>query len=103
MALNDGKKIHLQMSSAIQGLVFWFSFPLSRQAFQTPPPTSHMAVQAQSWGVQRVALEGPPRQVGGQLEEPGATCLVRASLLWASWSQGWFCGLTKVTMKLIGS
>lgn len=57
-----------------------------------------MHAQAQPGSVQRVSLEGPPQGVGGQLEKPGATCL-----LWASRSQDWLCGLTKVTVKLMGS
>lgn len=48
------------------------------QTFQTPPPTRHMGVQAEPCRVQWVSLPGPPRWVGRQLEEPGATCLVRS-------------------------
>lgn len=77
-------------------------FISSGLTFQTPPPTSHMHEQAQPCRVQGVPGRAPQR-VWGQLEEPGATCLVRSLSAMIFWSQGWLCGLTKVTVKLMGS
>lgn len=52
-------------------------FISSDETFQTPPPASHVDVQAQSCRGQRWKGLGPPVWSG-------------ASLLWASWSQGCF-------------
>lgn len=79
------------------GTLVFISF---EQTFQIPPPTSHMDAQAEPCRVQWVSLQGAPLWLGSQLEEPGATCLVRSLF---PRSRGWLCGLTKVTVKLMGS
>lgn len=63
-------------------------FISSAQTFQTPPPPVTWRPRHRPAGCQGVP-EGPPPLAGGQLEEPGATCLVRRLSAVGLWSQGW--------------
>lgn len=95
-------KVHLQMSLAIQRLALWFSFPLTRHSKLYPLQVTWMCRHSPAGysGFHRKCLLCGLAANWKSLQPP---VWLGASLLWASLSQGQLCGLTKVTMKLMGS